>query len=165
LRPVVPDVLVHSLANNCLITGRLALRNALFFNSRQKVTPVFVSREPDLGEEIFVAVVMKYQPFVISNLVALDWHGKGYLLNISILTAKSQRLLVEQGLDDVIPGLEFPIPDNKIEWYGYVDPSGILRVGWHRRKGKIQSEKKSDNVFCEALHVFSFSKKSIQFPC
>jgi hypothetical protein len=49
---------------------------------------------------------MKYQPFVLSNPVRLDWHSKSDLLNPSVLTAKSQSLVVEQGLDDVVPGLE-----------------------------------------------------------
>jgi hypothetical protein len=96
-----------------------------------------------LGEEIPVAVVVKKQAFMISGRVGFDWYSKGYLLNVSVLTPESQGVVGEQRLYDVVAGLEFLIPDQKVERDGCFDLGPILRMAWHCREGENQSENNS----------------------
>jgi len=74
--------------------------------------------------------------------VGFDWHGIGYL-NVSILTKESQGVVAAQRLNDVVTGLEFLIPDYKIECDGRFALGSVLRMAWHCREGKNPSESNS----------------------
>jgi len=65
---------------------------------------------------------------MISGPVGFDWNGKGYLLNVSVLTPESQGVVGEQRLYDIVAGLDFLIPDDKIEGDGCFDLGSILRM-------------------------------------
>ena len=99
---------------------------------------------------------------MISSLVG-DWHSQSYLLNILALTAELKGPSVEQGLYDIVARLELLIPDNKVEWYCYVDPVRILRMAWQRRKNETQAENKSEQVFCEMRYIFLSKRNRTSF--